>query len=103
MVMDSLKALDFEGSGVTSPTSCPDTMILDALETHYHKSGIGYLFFSAPNIIDEKNEIDEENLAMTFISNENRGNLRTTRAPTRFKNLYNNKGAPYCRRWQEDS
>ena len=92
MVMDSLKALDFEGSGVTSPTSCPDTMILDALKTHYHKSGIGNLLISAPNIIEEKNGIDEGNLAMTFISNEDRGNLRNTSALTGFKNQYHNKG-----------
>ena len=59
--------------------------ILDALETRYHKGGIGRLLYSAPNIIERKKKLPEEisstsiykmteiygeYLATTFISNE---------------------------------
>ena len=77
--------------------------ILDALETRYHKSGIGHLFFSEPHIIEEKNGIDGEYLTTTFTRNEDRGSLSARRAPTRFKNKDNNKGAPCCLRGQEDT
>ena len=58
--------------------------ILDALETHYH-IGIVRLFNNASYIFEmshtsfyKMNEIDGEYLAVTFTSNEDRGNLWTT-------------------------